>query len=246
MLIALLADIHSNREALEACLEHAAANGAAKYVFLGDYVGYGADPEWVVETIMDYVARGAVAVVGNHDLAVAELREGFNDHAEMAMTWTRGQLSAEARSFISGRPFSVEDEDRLYVHSEASAPKRWIYVRGLEEAATSIRATTSRCTFCGHVHTPAIYSLSELGKLIPFRPVTGIRVPLLANRRWLAVQGSVGQPRDGNSAAAYALFDTRTSEIAYQRVPYDIETAAEKIRKAGLPEMLAARLRKGQ
>src|SRR6266542_2948627 len=100
MRIALLSDIHSNREALEACLAHAVRHQAERYVFLGDYVGYGADPRWVLDTVADYVARGAVAVLGNHDSAVLDGTENMNETATTAIDWTRGQLGAAHRDFI--------------------------------------------------------------------------------------------------------------------------------------------------
>ena len=94
------------------------------------------------------------------------------------------------------------------MHSEASAPKRWLYITSLEAAYRSMSATDARVTFCGHVHEPAMYSLSVVEKMTAFRPVTDVAVPLLARHRWLVVLGSVGQPRDGNTAASFAMLDT--------------------------------------
>ncbi len=254
MLIALMADVHANREALEACLAHASARRVERCIFLGDYVGYGADPEWVVETIMGHVAKGGVAVLGNHDAAVGERGDTLGAPAQAAMDWTRVQLGAEQRAFLAGLPLTHEEEGRLFVHAEASAPKRWTYVTDSNDASRSIRATTCRATFCGHVHNPAIYNMSEMWQNMSdmwkltagFRPVAGIGVPLLPQRRWLCVLGSVGQPRDGNPASCYAILDTTKNEITYNRVPYDIEATAAKIRAAGLPEALADRLRTGR
>jgi len=96
------------------------------------------------------------------------------------------------------------------------------------------------------VHRPAVYNMSETHKVITFRPVAGVAIPLLPQRRWLAVMGSVGQPRDGNPAACWALVDTARAEITYHRVPYEVEEAAKKIRRAALPEMYAERLTWGQ
>ncbi len=254
MLIALMTDLHANREAVEACLAHAQARKAERCIFLGDYVGYGADPEWVVEKVMEHVAKGGVAVLGNHDFAVGEHGDTLGAPAQAAMDWTRVQLGAEQRAFLSALPATHEEEGRLFVHAEASAPKKWTYVKDSNDAARSIRGTTCRTTFCGHVHSGAIYNMSEMWQNMSdmwkltagFRPVPGVAVPLLPSRRWLAVLGSVGQPRDGNPAASYAILDTTRSEVTYHRVPYDVETAAAKVVAAGLPEALARRLREGR
>lgn len=246
MLIALFADIHANRQAFEACLDHARAQGSQRYVFLGDYVGYGADPDWVLTTVMDMVGQGALAVLGNHDNAVGEPSETMNSEAQVAIEWTRSQLGPEQRRFLADLPLTVQDESRLYVHAEASKPKSWIYVKSTVEAATSLSVTPAHITFCGHIHTPALYSLSITAKMTAFTPVSGAAVPMLPGRRWLAVLGSVGQPRDGNPAAAYALLDTDKKEITFCRVPYDVDEAAARIRKAGLPPWLADRLHTGK
>ena len=245
MLIAVMADIHANREAFEACLAHARAHRAQQWMFLGDHVNYGADPEWVVETIMDYVSAGAVALLGNHDAAVAERRLTMDGPAQTAMEWTRVQLGAGHRGFLAGLPLTFEQDDTLFVHADATAPRKWNYVTDRYDAARSLRGTDCRISICGHVHKPATYNLSETGHLTAFQPVTGAPVPLLRQRRWVAVLGSVGQPRDSNPAASYAMLDTEGNEITYFRVPYDVDTAAAKIREAGLPDMLAERLRWG-
>jgi len=246
MRIALMSDIHANREAFAACLAHAKASGAEHHVFLGDYVGYGADPEWVVDTLMGYVAKGAVAIAGNHDRAITDERSNMNENASHAIGWTRDRLSAGARAFLRDLPLKVEEEDRLYVHADASAPEKWIYVEDAEMATESFAATRQRLTFVGHVHAPMLYGITATQKLLAFQPIDAAPVPLLRQRRWLAVVGSVGQPRDRNPAAAYALYDTATAEFTNIRVPYDIAAAAAKIRAAGFPEALAARLSLGR
>ena len=246
MRIALLADIHANRPAFSACLAQARAQGAQRIVLLGDYVGYGGDPEWTMTTVMELVDHGAVAVLGNHDNAVGNAREHLNPQAQIAMEWTRGRLAAAERAFLAGLPLSQSEDDRLYVHSEASSPKSWIYVTSAVEAANSLAATIAHVTFCGHIHKPALYSLSATAKMTAFTPTTDAAIPLLPGRRWLAVLGAVGQPRDGNPAAAYCLFDTERCELTYARVPYDIDEAAARVRKNGLPPWLADRLYVGR
>jgi diadenosine tetraphosphatase ApaH/serine/threonine PP2A family protein phosphatase len=240
--LALFADIHANRQAFTACLDAARARRAERFIFLGDYVGYGADPEWTVETVMGLVDQGALAVRGNHDNAIGSSAESMNAEAQAAIEWTRGRLSAPERKFLAELPLAREEDDRLYVHSEASQPAKWRYVRSTADAGRSLIATDAHVTFCGHIHRPALYSMSVTGKMTSFVPISGVGVQLLSGRRWLAVLGSVGQPRDGDPAAAFAMFDTVSREITYCRVPYDVDTAAARIRDNGLPPMLADRL----
>jgi len=245
MLIALMSDIHANREAFSACLAHAASYPVDRHVFLGDYVGYGADPGWAVDTVMDHVERGATAILGNHDEAISATRVQMNEIASVAIEWTRERLDARQREFLGGLPLVREEADRLYVHASAWAPALWHYVTDAYEARQSLEATTRRVTFCGHVHVPELYQLSAAAKINAFTPVAGVGIPLLRPRRWLAVMGAVGQPRDGLPAACYAVLDEEESTLTYVRVPYDVAGAAAKIRAAGLPSILAARLEHG-
>jgi diadenosine tetraphosphatase ApaH/serine/threonine PP2A family protein phosphatase len=240
--LALFADIHANRQAFAACLDAARANGAERFICLGDYVGYGADPEWTVDTVMGLVEQGALAVRGNHDTAVGSSAESMNAEAQAAIEWTRGRLSAPERKFLSELPLTRQEDDRLYVHSDASQPAKWRYVRSTADAGRSLIATDAHITFCGHIHRPALYSMSVTGKMTSFVPISGVKVQLLSGRRWLAVLGSVGQPRDGEAAACFAMFDTVCRELTYCRVPYDVDAAAARIRENGLPPSLADRL----
>ncbi|MBR0696407.1 metallophosphoesterase [Bradyrhizobium lablabi] len=242
MRLALFSDIHANRQAFSACLEAARARGAERLICLGDIVGYGADPEWAVDTLMDLVGKGAIAVRGNHDDAIGAPSDGMNAEAQAAIDWTRGRLSAEQRRFLAELPIMRQEDDRLYVHSEASDPANWRYIRDTSDAARSMMATELQITFCGHIHRPALYSMSSAAKMTSFVPTPGIKVQLLTGRRWLTVLGSVGQPRDGDPAASFAMLDTTTREITYLRVPYDVATAAARIRAGGLPGWLADRL----
>ena len=245
MRIAFIADIHANRQAFAACLKEARMLGAERFVLLGDYVGYGADPEWCVQTVRELVRAGAIALRGNHDAAIGDPGERMNPEAETAIEWTRCQLGAPERDFLAGLPLAMREGERLYVHADASAPERWRYVTAPEEAYRSMAATDARLTFCAHVHMPAIYSLSVVAKMTAFRPVTGVPVPLLARRRWLVVVGSAGQPRDGNPAGSFAMLDTERAEVTFCRAPYDVEAAAAAIRANALPEAFAERLRVG-
>lgn len=243
MKLALITDIHANREAFEACLEQAHLHGAEQLALLGDFVGYAADPAWVVDRVRDLVAQGAIAVRGNHDEAAGRAPSPhLIEDARRAIDWTRGQLSAEQLAFLAELPLSIEAHGCLFVHANAWAPSDWEYVNSRQEAVRSMQATRARHTFCGHVHSPTLYHLSSTGKIADFTPTSGVAVPVPTHRQWLALPGSAGQPRDGNPAACWALFDTDRHTLAFYRVPYDVEAAAAKIQAAHLPVAFAQRL----
>ncbi len=247
MKIALITDLHANREAVEAVLQHARSREARRYAFLGDFVGYGADPGWVVDRVREFVAQGAVAVMGNHDAAVVQgPLPSMIPEARAVVGWTRSQLDGAQLDFLATLPMSADDGDRLYVHANAYAPAEWGYVLGRIEAVRSLQATAARFTFCGHVHEPRLFHLTSTGKTGDFVPMAGTPIPLSLQRRWLVIPGSTGQPRDGNPAACYALFESDTATLTFHRVPYDVAGASAKIRAAGLPSRLADRLHHGE
>ena len=247
MLIALFSDIHANRQALSACLSQARAQGAERLVFLGDLVGYGGDPGWVVERVMAEMESGSISILGNHDEAAVTGKTGdMNASAAAAILWTHAELSSAQRDFLASMPLSVLEDDRLYVHASPRDAAEWPYVKDAEDAATALSATPARIAFCGHLHLPALFGVTAAGKLATFIPQSSTAIPLMKPRRWLARLGAVGQPRDGDPAAAWALLNSQTGEIRYMRTPYDIEGAQRAIRAAGLPERLALRLAGGQ
>jgi len=247
MKLALITDLHANRESVSAVMAHAATQGIDRYAFLGDFVGYGADPGWVVDLVREQVARGAIVVMGNHDAAVVQgPLPTMIPEARQVVEWTRERLDAEQLAFLAAMPMSVSDGDRMFVHANAFAPSDWAYVLGRMEAVRSLQATNARFTFCGHVHDPKLFHLTGTGKIGDFVPSDGMPIPLSEQRRWLVIPGSAGQPRDGNPAACYATFDTASSTLTYFRVPYDTEAAGAKIRAAGLPQRLARRLEHGE
>ena len=242
MLIALMSDIHGNREAFDACLNHARRQGAERYIILGDLVGYGADPSYVVDVARGMQDKGAIVLLGNHDEAVSGTLGGMNEYARASIEWTRGKLDLEQRRYLAELPRTHREGDTLYTHSEASNPAAWIYVNNPAVAERSIRSCDAHVTFCGHVHVPQLYNMASMKPAVLFTPQTSIAVPLSASRRWLAVLGSVGQPRDQIPTAAYAMYDDVRRTISFCRAPYDIERAAQKIKNAGLPAILSARL----
>lgn len=246
MKLAILSDIHSNLEALKVCIAHAERHGADAWAFTGDLVGYGADPQACLDIVRAHAEQGAIVLRGNHDdAALGGLWADMNPVSREAAVWTRGQLGDAERDFIAALPYAVARDDLLFVHASAAQPESWEYIAGAAAASRCLAATEARIVFGGHVHQPCLY-YSARGEVSAFVPRPGVAVPLSAGRRWLALAGSVGQPRDGNPAACYLMFDGVVRRLTFHRVAYDWLTAAAKIRAAGLPETLAQRLEHGQ
>ncbi len=203
----------------------------------------------MLDLVLERVAKGALVVRGNHDDAALDEKaeEGMNPSAKRAASWTRAQLDAGHRQFLAGLPFVVREGPMLLVHGSASAPERHEYVTDARGAGMSLAsAKGAPYVLCGHVHEPALYYTVSGARPLPFKPVPGVAIPVPVRRQWLGIVGSAGQPRDGNTAACYAILDLARSTLAFHRVPYDWATAARKIRDAGLPERLAVRLEKGE
>lgn len=246
MRFAVLTDIHANREAFEAVLADVAGHGVDRLALLGDIVGYGADPEWCCDRAAALMAEGAICIRGNHDNAASGAAEAMSPLARRALDWTSGRLSAGQKTFLAGLPYAAEAEGVLFVHASANQPEAWSYVTSDTRAAPSFRASKAKLILCGHVHVPLLASC-DIGGVVreqAFKP--GLPIPLLPSRRWLAVVGSVGQPRDGVAQAAWALVDTGKQELTFRRTAYDVPGAAKKVRAAGLPEELAMRLLVGR
>jgi diadenosine tetraphosphatase ApaH/serine/threonine PP2A family protein phosphatase len=243
--VALLSDIHANLEALQACLAHARERGVDGHALLGDLVGYGADAQATLDIVMRLVSDGAVAVKGNHDAAIERPDSYFNFDARASLDWARNTLRDEQRAFMRSLPLTVDRAPSLFVHASAASPARWDYVDSGAAAQRCVDAAQSTYTFCGHVHDQQLYFRNSRGRMSVFVPTAGDAIPLRGPRPWLAIVGSVGQPRDRNPAAAYAVFDDDAREITFYRVAYDQHAAAAKIRAAGLPEALAYRVEQG-
>lgn len=247
MRLAILSDVHSNLEALQACLAHARTQGAEQFAFVGDLVGYGADPVPCLDIIEALSRQGAIVVKGNHDeAALAGLCETMEFTAREAIYWTRAQLGPRQRAFLQGLPMMVKDADACYVHASADRPERWTYITGAKDAARSMTAAQAAFTISGHVHQPALYYTAQRSRPRVFYPTSGVPVTLSAHRQWLVIPGSAGQPRDGDNAACYAIMDRRQNTLTYFRLPYDYSSAAKKIVAAGLPPQLALRLEQGR
>lgn len=253
MSIALIADVHANLEALDACLQAAHQAGARHHVFLGDLVGYGPQPAEVVDRVRELVDAGrAQALLGNHDEAavmpperLATRLRGMHPDARAVLAWTAERLDADRAAFLRALPLAIDTSEALYVHANAWAPAGWAYVASALEAGRSMMATRQRVSFCGHVHVPALYHLRADGRVAGFDPVPGETIPLVGTRRWMGLPGSCGQPRDGDPAACWALFDPVAGTLRFERTPYDHEATVARLAAAGLPSRLGERLLQG-
>ena len=252
MKIALLSDIHANRQALDACLQHARAQGAEQFALLGDLVGYGGEPVAVVEQVRDLAQQGALCVLGNHDAMALAPPANPRNRSELGAHWTHDQLANTHIAFLQSLPLTARlGSSALLVHASADMPEQWRYVEDSNAAERSMTAAQGidpaiRYVFCGHVHEQVLYFLTPTAKLMRFAPEPGVPVPVPPHRQWLGIVGSVGQPRDGDARAMYALFDDTARQITFYRVPYDHLAAAAAIRAAGLPAFYADRLEHGQ
>ena len=245
MRIALLSDIHGNLQALRSCLDDACEKGATRFVFLGDFVGYGADPGGVIDLVAQHVAEGAFAVRGNHDEAIYRSSSYMNEMAMCAIKYAQQVLTPEQILFLRNLPMIARENSCCFVHASAASPDKYPYVDSPSAAQRCAEASDLPHTFCGHVHEQRLYFAVPGRHMNVFRPMPGVSVPVPAHRRWVALVGSVGQPRDGNPQAAYAIFDIEQVAITFCRVPYDHHAAAARIREVGLPESIAFRVESG-
>ena len=230
-------------------MEHARQQRAQRFAFLGDLVGYGADPGAVLERVMQLAEEGAIVLKGNHDeMAVHPPAEVKNVGSSTA-AWTHSQLSDVQRAWLDALPLTAQIEKILLVHASLDGPELWRYVYDERAATASLDAAADfpgvRYVFGGHVHEQSLYYRGSTASLMKFKPQPGVAVPVPSHRQWLATVGSVGQPRDGKPEAMYALIDTERWQLTFLRVAYDYAAAAWAIRAAGLPSFFADRLEKG-
>jgi diadenosine tetraphosphatase ApaH/serine/threonine PP2A family protein phosphatase len=240
MRYAVLSDIHANLEALRAVLAHCRADVDA-VLCLGDIVGYGADPEACVEIVAE---RAASLVAGNHEHAVVGLLslDWFNRMARAAAEWTVGRLDTDHRAYLGALPLAVQIGEATLVHASPAQPDEWDYLVTAEDGFEVFAAFDTRVCFVGHSHRPAYWALGSSGP--EYRPGPG-DLRLDDGRRYIVNVGSVGQPRDRDPRACYAIWDREARRVTIQRVPYDSGEARRKIITAGLPGFLADRLAHG-
>ncbi len=242
MKYAILSDIHGNLEALESVLAHARDNGCEKYVCGGDVVGYNANPSECMAKVQE---MGMPCVKGNHDEYVADDSmdlSTFNPVAAAAVMWTRQQLSAEQLKWLNQLRYLRLVDNFSVVHATMDGPRNWGYVQTRMDAAASFTYQTTSVCFHGHTHVPIAFTegLDISGGSF----YESIKIE--KNKRYFINVGSVGQPRDGDPRAAYAIYDTGGAKVCLHRLEYDLEKTQGKIRAAGLPERLAERLALGK
>ncbi|CAN5413813.1 metallophosphoesterase family protein [soil metagenome] len=240
MRFAILSDIHSNLEALEAVLADSRAQDCTHFVCLGDVVGYNANPGECVKIIRDLECP---IVKGNHDEQVSTVAstESFNELAEEAIDWTRAQLSAEDKAWLADLRLTRQVRDFTIVHATLDTPGQWGYVfNDLDAVASFTYQHTSLCFF-GHTHWPTAFVRDD-----NVRRLAVGQIMLSSGKKYFLNPGSIGQPRDRDWRAAYGILHTDRQVFEQRRIKYDLEKAQRKIRQAGLPDRLADRLAVGR
>ena len=240
MKYAVIADIHANLEALRVVLEDAKKQNCTHYVCLGDVVGYNSNPKECLDIIRD---TGMPCVKGNHDeYCSSETNlEGFNPHAAEAIQWTRQQLTEEDRQWLKELKYIRLVASFQIVHATLDGPQRWGYVFDRLAAAASFTYQNTAVCFFGHTHVPVAFIRDSV-----VRGGTYSKFKIEPGRKYFVNVGSVGQPRDGNPKAAYAIYDMDEGSVELRRLDYDISAAQAKIMAAGLPPRLAERLALGK
>lgn len=237
---AVLSDVHANIEALEAVLHDIEKRRIKKIIFLGDAVGYGPNPNECIDIIKD---RCTIMLAGNHDYAVAGLTDAncFNDYARLAVEWTLSVITEANLDLLKTLPISktLDKNNVLLVHSTPKNPEEWHYLLTLYDAETSFHYFDQKICFLGHSHYPLIIERLLSGEMTICKIETKIR----KEERYIINVGSVGQPRDGDPRASYAVVTDGKVELI--RVKYDIEKTQGKMLKAGIPLPLITRLEKG-
>ncbi len=243
MRCAILADIHSNLAALKAVMSDIEKNREVDEIWcLGDIVGYGPDPHQCIEIIRQ---KSTVCIAGNHDLAAIGKTgtDYFNPEAAEAARWTGTQLTQEDVRFLGGLLLKIEKEDFTLVHGSPRDPV-WEYIFSTNEAAEIIPYFKTRCCLIGHTHIPLIFECNDSSSCS--MTLVANNTPIaLAGQRLIINPGGVGQPRDRNPQASYAIFNSKTRTIIFYRVDYDIQATQKRMKEARLPPRLASRLAHG-
>ncbi len=240
MRIALFGDIHANLEALEAVLADAAAQGCTDYVCMGDVVGYNADPAACLEKVR---GMGCPVVKGNHDEDASGTHslDAMNPVAAAALEWTRSHLNEDQRLWLRRLRMVRQIEDFTIVHSTLDQPSNWNYVTNRFDAMSNFNYQFTQVCFHGHTHVPRVYVKSDKVQEVPAESIS-----IEDGSKYFINVGSVGQPRDGDWRACYAIYDLTHKLVVFRRLEYDLATTQKKILDAGLPPMLAERLADGR
>jgi diadenosine tetraphosphatase ApaH/serine/threonine PP2A family protein phosphatase len=241
----VLTDIHANLEALEACLADAAPHAYDRTLVLGDLVGYGADPNAVIERLRDLDPLALVR--GNHDKVACGLEppDGFNSVARSAVQWTFDELTEAHRTWLAQLPQGPQQISDALEICHGSPFDEDAYIFDELDAARALKASGRPLCMFGHTHCPAAFELSSEG-IDGAGPTADSSVQLVDGSKYLMNPGAVGQPRDGDPRAAYAIVDDSPRRVDFFRVKYAVTAAQAKIVKAGLPEVLAHRLAVGR
>lgn len=243
MLYGIISDIHANLEALGAALGALGSRGVEQILCVGDFVGYGPDPNACVDRLKP---RLAASVAGNHDLAITGRLDmsWFNDDARRALKWTARRLRGDIYSYLESLPPRVEYESLLLAHGSPRDPGEE-YLLDPYSARSNFRFQKFRLCFVGHAHVPIVFTLDPAGRLDMDEPAPGSRLKLLPGNRYLINVGSVGQPRDGDPRAAWGIYDSDRETVGFYRTPYPVEVTQEKMRGFNLPAALIERLKTG-
>ncbi len=239
----ILSDIHSNAEALSAVLARVRRKKFDRVVVLGDFVGYGANPNQVIDKIRE-IRKEKTMIRGNHDKVVCGIDSGdlFNPVALKAARWTTEKLTPRNRTFLEALPVGPAIVDGAFAICHGSPRDEDAYIFTDYDAYLNFREMTSSVCFFGHSHIPCVFTLEEHGILVELVKGDRVRYPLRKGLRYLINPGSIGQPRDRNASAAYAIYDAEENVVHFDRVAYSAEKARDKIYKAGLPHILGDRL----
>jgi diadenosine tetraphosphatase ApaH/serine/threonine PP2A family protein phosphatase len=241
MRYAILSDVHSNIEALEAVLRNVDKRKVKDVLFLGDAVGYGPNPNECIELL---IARCKILLAGNHDWGVLGFTDinYFNEYARAAIEWTKQMITEGNRKTL--RSLSVKKESNkegmTLVHSTPKEPEEWHYLLTLWDAEINFHYFDNKFCFLGHSHYPFVIEKLPSGELVAYKEAAVMG----KTERYIMSVGSVGQPRDGDPRACYAIVNDEKMEII--RVPYDIEAVQKKMIKEGLPLFLSERLSRGR
>jgi diadenosine tetraphosphatase ApaH/serine/threonine PP2A family protein phosphatase len=233
----IISDIHGNLPAFEAAQKTFPKGKSTEIICAGDVVGYGAEP---VECIKKISAMGARNVLGNHDAGVLDKTDisRFNRRAAEAVLWTKEHLDRASLDFLRSLPYVLEEDLFSVAHGTLHEPKEFMYMMTGADAMHTFEVMKSKICFVGHSHIPSVFILRD-GKL---SQTFAKKITIKENSSYIVNVGSIGQPRDGDSRACYCIYDPEENKIEFRRVKYDIDTAADRIIKAGLPEILAERL----
>jgi len=242
----ILSDIHSNKEALSAVLSHVRRKRCDKVVFLGDLVGYGANPNQTIDMLR--ARRPLAAIRGNHDKVCSGIENGelFNRIALEAAMWTRRKLTRLNLHWLRALPQGPMLVDGAFAISHGTPIDEDAYIFGEIEALNVFRQTEYPLCFFGHSHFPVIFALSTDAITTILTVAPSFRFKMQEGVRYLINPGSIGQPRDGNPLASYAIYDSDSRVVTINRMEYHVAETQEKIRKAGLPRPLADRLALGR